>query len=426
MTDANEFMIGVATRDISPPQPELLKPTGMARLVPTRGVLDAVRAEAMAIRAGGELAFYLTSDTRTLALEWVREVRETVAEKTGCPPQRVLLTGVHNHCSNPMATDDSPEAKAALQKAERRIIDAFIDACVEAAQNLAPAEVAATRVTLTQTVGENRRVRLSNGTCVNTWGSGPVIPPGHRCVGQAGPHSTEVCTFVARRVGETQPFVVLNAYPSHPHLYALPYFSGEFPGAVKRRGEKLMPGTTFMHTSSTGGNIDLHCVHPLPDFDGAQVRWFQESTELLATRFLDDVLPALPTDGYVQPAAMRSVYHSTEDEMLEGSSRLVILSVVGLGDIALVSMPGEMFIEFGQELLAESPFEHTIMGGYNGSVRGYVPPPIAFEQGSYEVMRGPALPHEEEARTGGRTRSDVNTGAEIVGELLKMLREAHA
>jgi neutral ceramidase len=422
----NELKVGVATRDISPPHPELLKPTGMGRLVPTRGVLDGLRAEAMAVEAGGELAFFLTSDTRTMPLEWVVEVRETVAERTGCDPRRVLLTGTHNHCSNPMAADDSAEARAALEEANRKMVDGFIGACVGAAGNLVPAEIAATSVELTEPVGQNRRVRLDNGTCVNTWGSGPVIPPGHRCVGPAGPDSTQVVVFVARRVGEEQPFVVLNSYPSHPHLYALPYFSGEFPGAVKRRGERLMSGATFMQASHTGGNIDLHCIHPLPDHDGAQVRWFQESAALLATRFLDAVLPAIPTDGYARPDSMRHTYYSMEAEMLPGSGRLVILSVLALGEIALVSMPGEMFIELGQEILADSPFEHTVLGGYNGSVHGYVPPPLAFEQGSYEVMRGPAPSHEEEAAQKLRVRASADTGEQIVGRLLGMLREVHA
>ncbi len=425
MTANGQLRIGVAVRDISPPRPQLLKPTGMGRLVPTRGVLDPVRAEAMAVEAGGELTFFVTSDTRTLSYEWVTEVREAVAEKTGCDPLRVMLSGVHNHCSNPMAADDSAEAQAALEEAERKIVDAFIGACVEAARKRCPAEIAATYVDLTQPIGENRRARLDNGTCANCWGSGPVIPPGHGCIGPAGPDSTRVAVLAARRLGEERPFVVLNSYPSHPHLYALPYFSGEFPGAVKRRGEMLMPGTVFMHTSSTGGNIDLHCVHPLPDYDGAQVRWFQENAALLATRFLDDVIPALPVDGYSRPACMRHAYWSTEDEMLPGSRRLVILSALGLGEIALVSMPGEFFIEWGQELLERSPFAHTITGGYNGSVRGYVPLPLGFEQGSYEVMRGPGAPHREEAEKGLRVRADVDTGREITDQLLSMLRELH-
>jgi len=426
MSDRGELRIGVAVRDISPPRPQLLKPTGMGRLVPTRGVLDGPRAEAMAIEAGGDLAFYLTSDTRTMPLEWVVEVRETVAERTGCDPYRVLLTGTHNHCSNPMAADDSPESAAALEEANGKIVAGFVDACCAAAEAMQPAEITAARVDITSPVGENRRVRLDNGTCVNTWGSGPIVPPGHRVVGAAGPHSTEAVVFVARRPGEERPFAVLSSYPSHPHLYALPYFSGEFPGAVKRRGERLIPGATFMQTSHTGGNVDLHCVHPLPDYDGAQVRWFQESAELLATRFLDDVLPAIPSGGYARPNSMRHAYYSTEAQMLPGSRRLVILNAIGLGDFALVSMPGELFIELGREILARSPFAQTVLGGYNGSVHGYVPPPLAFEQGSYEVMRGPAPSHEEEARLGSYTRSEVGTGRLIIEQLVSMLHEVHA
>ena len=61
--------IGVGTADISPPHPELLTPTGMGRRVRTRGVLDPLRVEAMAISVGGELAFVTTSDLRTIPME---------------------------------------------------------------------------------------------------------------------------------------------------------------------------------------------------------------------------------------------------------------------------------------------------------------------------------------------------------------------
>jgi len=119
------------------------------------------------------------------------------------------------------------QAKAAEQKAIRKIVNAFIDSCVEAASTIAPAEIAAATTHLLEPIGQNRRARLSNGTCANAWGSGPVIPPGLKYAGPAGPDSTRIDILAARRLGEERPFAVLTSYASHPHLYALPYFSGE-------------------------------------------------------------------------------------------------------------------------------------------------------------------------------------------------------
>ncbi|HUT57739.1 MAG TPA: hypothetical protein VNA25_07790, partial [Phycisphaerae bacterium] len=421
MSANGEFQIGVAVRDISPPQPTRLKPTGMGRLVPTRGVLDPLRVEAMAIRAGGELAFVTSSDLRTVWIEWVQEIREAVAARTGCDPGRVLISGTHNHCSSPEAADDSPEAKAALEAANRKIIDGFIDACVEGAGSLRPAEIATATFTLREPVGQNRRFRLSNGTCVNTWGSGPVIPPGMKAVGPGGPDSDRADVLVAREVGAERPFALFISYPSHPHLCALPYFSGEFPGAVKRRVERLIPGATAMQASHAGGNIDLHCIHPMPDGEPAQVQWFKDSAELLAERFTRDLLPAIPTGGYSRPSKMRHEYWSTEGAEPAGSKRLTVLNAVALGDVALVSMPGELFIELAQDIHAASPFPHNILMGYNGSRQGYVPRPLGFEQGSYEVMRGPSLTVEEDLAQPSSVRSRIETGREITAKILEIL-----
>jgi neutral ceramidase len=423
MSSSQEFQVGVAWRDISPENPELLTPTGMGRLVPTRGVLDPLRMEAMAIRAGGELAFFTTSDLRVIEWEWMGEIRQAVAKKTGADPMKVFFSAVHNHCSSPAAVNRSPQAKAAEQKAIRKIVDAFIDSCVEAAGNLAPAEIAAVTTHLLEPMGENRRARLSNGTCANAWGSGPVLPPGKKYAGPGGPDSTRVDILCARRVGEERPFAVFTSYASHPHLYALPYFSGETVGALKRRIEQLLPGALSLHADHCGGDVDLHCVHPAPDEDAAQVEWFRKSTALLAERFGRCVAPAIPKTGYFRPQALRHRYYASEGLQGPLTMPLMAINVVALDDLALISLPCELFIEFGMRIHAGSPFAHSILMAYDSTDVEYTPPAIAFEQGSYEVMRGPRG-SEEEARTrGSKIQVQPDTGEVITAKTLEILRE---
>ncbi len=414
MTLPTELHIGVATGDLTPPDPALLKPTGMDRLVPTRGVLDDLRAEAMAIAAGGELAFVVTSDLRYLPPEWAVEIRQTVAERTGCDPLRVLLSSVHNHCSSPIAADDTPEAKAAEDRANRKIIDAMINACVDAAAAMAPAEIAAATTELSEPIGENRRVRLDNGTCVNCWGSGPVIAPGRRPVGPAGPDSTRVDILAARRLGDPAPMAVFTSYATHPHLYQLPYFSGEFPGAAKRAIERRVGGAVSLYANHTGGDLDLHCVHPMPDGEDAQVAWFRRSADLLGERFADAAVPAIPTTGFSRPSRMRCECYQADR---------VIINVLALGDTAFVSIPGELFHSFGLRMLDAGPFAHTLMMAYNGSSPGYAPPAIGYEQGSYEVMRGPGAVMNIRGIT--RATANETTGDVIAAKVGEMLQRLH-
>ena len=439
------LLIGVGTADISPPHPELLTPTGMGRRVRTRGVLDPLRVEAMAISAGGELAFVTTSDLRTIPMEkgapeesgpsgrsvsprtfpagggGAKEIQRKIARRCGCPEHRILLSAVHNHCSSPDVYDSSPQAKAALRKANQKILDGFVEACAKAQASLRPAEIAASTVHLAEPVGLNRRMLLSNGTCVNCWGAGPMIPFGHKAVAPAGPNSARVDILAVREVGQEAPFAILTSYATHPHLYELPYFSGEFPGALKRRMEAACPGAVALHANSTGGDNDLHDVHPMPDYEPQQVRWFRESAELLGDRFIRSVLPAIPKAGFQRPAELRSEYYSSEAQETSGSYRLTILGAIALGDFAFLSMPGELFVSLGLDLLARSPFAHTFLMGYNGSREGYAPPPLAFEQGSYEVMRGPGPESDPPGAPLGSIRARPWTGQRIIARSLEIL-----
>ena len=423
MSSPNEFQVGVAWRDISPPQPQLLRPTGMGRLQPTRAVLDPVRAEAMAIRAGGELAFLMTSDLRVIWYEWMQEIAAAVSRKTGCDPRKLLFSSVHNHSSSPAPENDSPEAKAALAEADRKIIDGLIGACLEAADKLAPAEIAAFTAQLTEPVGQNRRSRFSNGACANCWASGPVIPQGKKYVGPAGPDSTKADVLCARRVGEGTPFAVFTSYASHPHLSRMPYFSGEFPGAAKRQIEAAIPGAVAMQTTHAGGDIDLHCVHPVPDGDAEEVQWFQRSAELLGGRLARAILPAIPTAGYSRPRTMRHGYYASEPIPFEHShpGPRILVNALAMDDVAVASIPCELFLELGLRIQAGSPFAHTILMSYDGSAGEYMAAPLAFEQGSYEVGHGVRLSAKEENVLKTRIWVEPGTGEEIVAKTVEVL-----
>ena len=62
------------------------------------------------------------------------------------------------------------------------------------------------------------------------------------------------------------------------------------------------------------------------------------------------------------------------------------IQVIAIDDIALVGLPGEIFVETGFAIAAASPFAVTLPVGYaNGSI-GYVPTCEAVPDGGYEVI----------------------------------------
>ncbi|MBN2583630.1 MAG: hypothetical protein JXL80_11220 [Planctomycetes bacterium] len=429
MAKKAELRIGAARREISPDEPQLMKPTGMERLEPTRGVLDALYVEALAMETGGEPALLLTSDLRIVPNEWAQEVRREVGRRCGCDEQRVILSAVHNHCSSPEPADESPEAQAATERANRKIIDAMIAACVEAFENRRPAEIAYAETVLREPIGLNRRVRLSNGTCVNCWHAGGVCPPGLKYVGPGGPDSKDIQVLAVREVGARRPFAVMTSYATHPHLTAIPYFSGEFPGEAKREVARRLGGDpVILYANHCGGDNDLHVVQPEPDHPTEKVvQWFQASQRKLAGRFADAVVPAVEAaGGWTRPTDLRHAYWSCGEDDPTGKTRMIVVAALALGDVAFASIPGELFLELGQRLKAESPFAKLLAVGYNAMTGSYLPLPVHFEQGSYEVMRGAAADEDEvvEVRPGRFARRPTpDLGASVIDRALELLAE---
>jgi hypothetical protein len=86
------------------------------------------------------------------------------------------------------------------------------------------------------------------------------------------------------------------------------------------------------------------------------------------------------------------------------------VQVIAISDeLAVVSLPGEIFVELGLALKKASPFRHTFIAELaNGSI-GYIPNREAWPQGNYEVVSARCAP-------GG--------GERLVEAALRLLNEA--
>jgi hypothetical protein len=61
------------------------------------------------------------------------------------------------------------------------------------------------------------------------------------------------------------------------------------------------------------------------------------------------------------------------------------IQAIGIGEAALVGLPGEIFVEIGMEIARRSPFPRTLAVAYaNGSV-GYIPTAKEIPDGGYEI-----------------------------------------
>ncbi len=82
---------------------------------------------------------------------------------------------------------------------------------------------------------------------------------------------------------------------------------------------------------------------------------------------------------------------------VEESPIEVQVEIWRIGEVGIVSMPGEPFAEIGVAVRKASPFAHTMFCGYSDGVGGdYLPISCEYDQGGYEVERTPYGKDSEE------------------------------
>ena len=88
----------------------------------------------------------------------------------------------------------------------------------------------------------------------------------------------------------------------------------------------------------------------------------------------------------------------------------VEISAIAVGDVALVGLPGEIFVQLGMAIKERSPFEHTYLVELCNDSIGYVPTEVAYGEGGYEATN---------------TRLQPGTGEQFVETALEVLAELH-
>jgi hypothetical protein len=89
-------------------------------------------------------------------------------------------------------------------------------------------------------------------------------------------------------------------------------------------------------------------------------------------------------------AAARAAYPSGDVDL--------DVQAVAFGDVCLVAVPGELFVEYGIEIKAKSPFRHTYVVELAHQYVSYIPTPHALLMGGYQTWTGVlCTPHAGQA-----------------------------
>ena len=378
-------------------------------------VRDPLYAKAIVLEADGERIAIVLCDLIALEREEVEKARELIESRCGIPPQNVMIACTHTHTGPATVSALGVDRdEGYLEFLVPRIADAVQMAC----QRLREAKVG-WEVGREERISFNRRYWMKDGKVrTNPGYNNPDI------VRPAGPIDPDVMAIrIADAQGST--IAVLANFALHyvggspSNVVSADYF-GMFAQEIQR-----MHGESFVAILSNGccGDINNIDVHNPPErregYEHAQhvasilaadVYSLTEHAKLIEDVRLNAVskritIPVRPiTEGMIESAKAilrdapddvnrytREQIYAREILFLSEMPRQVETEVQVFairseqGEMAIVGLPGEIFVEIGLQIKKSSPFKATMPIELANDWVGYVPTEKAFEEGGYET-----------------------------------------
>ena len=378
------LLVGVATADITPPVGVTL--SGYKPRTST-GIAHPLRAEALVCKdpEGGAWAL-VTSDVIEYQRGHVQDIRRMIADRTALRPEAILIAGTHTH-SGPstvsFGADTVPDVDTRYNKTlKQKLADLVVAAA--AAASPATFEVAWTEA---RELASNRRIQKDDGTWTNEWQD-----PDGRHPGYVDP---AVLLVGVRREDGRRDALLVN-YGCHPVTLGPSSLdiSPDYVGYLKNILEAEGAAGTAMFALAGAGNVNPRlCIQVGAEHPKA-------NGEKLAAIVLNAADRLQPIAGG-KVAAHQQPWNivRTRDVMKRknrpntkvGDTVETEIQAFRAGDLALVSLPGELFSEFNPMLREASPVPYTVVVSLANDYVGYLPTDEAQDQGAYETNMAPAV-----------------------------------
>lgn len=447
---AEPLRVGTAEADITPPTGFPMAGYYHERLA--EGTIDPLKAKAIVFRQGDRQAAMVVCDLTGISRDLCDVVRSRAAERTGIPAAAIAISATHSHTApdytkhlyqylqgernavGKVPPDQPPYAE--------KLVGAIVQAIADADAKAAPAQLAAGSVAQPTPVSFNRRFVMRDGS-VQTWRN--LADP--QVVRPAGPIDPEI-NFVTLASADGQVRGVLSNFALHLDTVGGMRWSGDYPYFIEQTLRKRL-GPDVVSVFGTGCCGDINHVDPtrsernrtdfignslgqtldaaLPDArplandrlqarsvlvdlplqrpSGEQVERSRQLLQLIRNggkvEFLDQVI-AYKT---LMIAQYRADTRTDDAESLLGlglshayadvsDSIPVDVQTICLGDeVAIVFLPGEVFVELGLAIKQASPYRTTLVVELSNCVETiYVPTRAACAGGSYEVTNSTVEP----------------------------------
>lgn len=462
LAQGHALHVGMAEVDITPPLGFPMAGYYHERLA--EGTIDPLKAKAIVFRDGETQSALVVCDLIGIATDLSKAIREKAAERTGIPADHIVVSATHSHTAPDYMKElylklgGEPQEPARADYIEK-LINGPVEAIAQAQAAASPAVLEHGAALQTTPVSFNRRFVMRDGS-VRTWMSfdHPDV------IRSAGPIDPEIGLLVIRDE-QGKPRGVLSNFALHLDTVGGTKWSADYPHFIEQT-LKQAAGEQLISIFGTGCCGDINHSNPRQaarnkaDFIGNSLGQsiqqqlgklqpldqsklvvksrrvqlpLQDATKEEVARSLQILAAAKRkerVDFLEQVEAYKKImldqmrhrepHARTADFITWGLSRAlagvgetlpVEVTVMTLGqDVAIVCVPGEVFVELGLAIKQGSPFRTTLVLELSNCVETiYIPNRAAYAGGSYEVTNSALQP---------------GAGELLVETALSLLREA--
>lgn len=383
---------GVAKVDITPP-------TGQPmwgyfdRKTPSQGTLDPLYARVLVLEAGDvRIALVALDLGRTFGPPEIAELRERA--KSTSQISYVLVAASHTHAGPVILDEYAPGQTPAWESVDLEKISGAIQ---EAAAHLVPARLGTGYGDTT--IGYNRRRVNSDGTVTMFWRNPTRVP--------TAPVDPIVSILRVDREDGT-PLAILVNYACHPVIFGADnlQYSADYPGVMTQTVEKEFDGKPLcIFLQGAPGDINVYDATTPLEQDAVK---FRDSTGVQlgreASRIAKTIQTENPADSSIQFIEDTLTFHLRwdADKLQEGLLQalgpdflknyapriraefpLHVATLLINKHIAVMTMPGEPFVEFQINWRDRCPVADAFFLGYANGYYGYFPTIQAATEGGY-------------------------------------------
>jgi neutral ceramidase len=415
------FQAGVAVVEITGPKGYRMSGYFNERF--NTGTKDPLYAKALVFRQGDRRAALVICDLIGISPAAASEARKLASTKTGISVEHIAIAATHSH-TGPLYFGELREyfharavAKHGRDPQEEVVYgDVLVGKLVEA---ISLAQAALAPVTID--VGTIEEKRLSFNRRFHMKDGSVRFNPGQQnadIVRVAGPIDPDVGIVRLRSVGESpKDLAALVVFALHLDTLGGTDYSADYPGVLQAELRKSLGGE-FVSLFGAGTCGDINHV----DVSIKGRRTTAEIGTLLAETVAGG-LPKLarvtePSLAVARAAVEVPLQRYSAEEIARAKERMdkvgtkeltfleqveatkivdlqlrkgntIALEVQAIRlsrDVAIVTLPGEVFVELGLEIKRTSPFKTTLVMELTNDTPAYIPTRRAFLEGSYEVV----------------------------------------